>query len=381
MEKVLKHFRGLGERAKTAKTKGIEVYKKSNSKKRLSVKEQTFFIKRLSFLVKAGMPILESLHVIRDQTKSGTQSKILDTVIHDVSNGHTLSKSLGQFRKTFGDFSINIISFGESTGILSENLEYLADELRKKQALRKKVLGALVYPAIVTIATFGIVGFLMFYLFPKIIPVFTSLHATLPITTRFLIWFSNFLTSYGVFVLAFLVGFTIGFSILMARNKTFHYYINRYVLKIPMIGEATKNYNLANGTRTLGLLLRSGITVSDALPITAKTTSNLVYKEGFEKMSEIINRGEKISFYLAKRPDIFPDVVTQIISVGERSGNLSNSFIYLSEMYEAEVEDFTKNISTLIEPVLMIFMGVMVGFIAISIITPIYGITQYLQVK
>ena len=138
---------------------------------------------------------------------------------------------------------------------------------------------------------------------------------------------------------------------------------------------------MANFTRTMGLLLRGGITMGEALPISVKITPNLVYRKEFKALSAVVNRGSKISTHLSKRKDLFPDIVTQIVSVGEHSGNLSNSLIYLSEMYEAEINDFTKNLSNMVEPVLMIIMGILVGFIAISIITPIYGITQHLNVK
>jgi len=129
----------------------------------------------------------------------------------------------------------------------------------------------------------------------------------------------------------------------------------------------------------MGLLLRGGVTMSDALPISAKTTPNLVYKAEFKSLAAVVNRGQKISTHLSKAPYLFPDIVTQIVAVGEHSGNLSSSLIYLSEMYEAEIDDFTKNLSSMIEPILMIIMGILVGFIAISIITPIYGITQHLN--
>lgn len=152
-------------------------------------------------------------------------------------------------------------------------------------------------------------------------------------------------------------------------------------MKLPAIGSVVKNYNLANATRTMGLLLKSGVTLAETLEITTRVAGNLVYKEEFRKMAKITDRGEKMSAYLTTSRNLFPDVLTQIVSVGERSGNLSHSLIYLSELYEAEVDDFTKNLSTIIEPVLMIIMGVMVGFIAISIITPIYSITQNLTPK
>lgn len=347
----------------------------------LSIKDQTFLIKRLSFLIKAGIPVLESLHMIREQTRSKNQIKMLDVVIENVSNGQSLSISLTKFKKMFGDFAINIISFGESSGMLSENLEYLADELKKRQALRKKIISAFIYPTIVTVATLGITGFLMVYLFPKIMPVFTSIHMDLPLSTRMIIFISNFIRQYGFVSIGSLALIIITFGILIKRNRFVHFYFDKYLLKIPIVGKIIQEYNLANSTRTMGLLLQSGITVSEALPITAKTTTNLAYRKEFENLSIVVNRGEKMSNYLKKKRSFFPDVVTQVISVGERSGNLPNSLIYLSEMYETEVEDFTKNISGLIEPILMIFMGILVGFVAISIITPIYGITQHLHTK
>ena len=345
---------------------------------RMSIKDQTFFIKRLSFLIKAGVPMLESLTMIRDQTRQSGYVTVLDTVIQDVSNGQYLSTSLTKFRHIFGDFSINIISFGESTGILSDNLIYLAEELKKKNALRKKILGAFVYPAVVTVATFAITGFLMVYLFPKITPVFSSLRIALPLSTRMVIFMSNFLIHHGLTLVGFLAVLTIACIVAIKKVLIFHFYFDKFIMKIPTIGNVVKNYNLANVTRTIGLLLKSGIPVGETLEITTKVSGNLVYKKEFKTIVKVVNRGEQMSVYLAKHRDLFPDVLTQIISVGERTGNLSNSFIYISELYESEVEEFTKNISTLIEPVLMIIMGVMVGFIAIAIITPIYSITQNL---
>jgi type IV pilus assembly protein PilC len=352
---------------------------KEISASRMSVKEQTFFMKRLSFLIKAGIPLMESLVILEEQTIKKTHALIFRSVSGDIERGLDLSTSLTKFPHMFNDFSINIISFGESAGMLSENLEYLAEELKKKDALRKKIIGAFLYPIIVTLATFGITGFLMVYLFPKIMPVFTSLHITLPLSTRIVIALSNFLRHHGLaFILSIIILLT-ALVIVLKKNSRFHFYFDRTVLKMPIIGNIIERYNLANSTRTLGILLKSGVTINESLEIAGKISSNIVYKKEFAKLSLVVNRGEKMSAYLKTVGDLFPDVLTQIISVGERSGNLSESLIYLSEMYEAEVDDFTKNLASTIEPVLMITMGIMVGFIAISIITPIYGITQHLQ--
>lgn len=346
---------------------------------RLSVKEQTFFAKRLSFLMNAGVPILESLHMIREQTRSKRYANVLDVLIDRVSNGQTLSSGLNKFSKTFGTFAINVISIGESTGILGENLEYLAEELKKKQALHKKIVGAFIYPIIVTIATLGITSFLVVYLFPKIMPIFSSLNYDLPFTTRAVIWVSDFLRKDGLLLLALICLALIAFAVVNKKSKKFRYAFHRNILRVPIVGNIIQYYNLSNCMRTLGLLLKSGITLSEALPITAEATENMVYRSEFKLLEKTVSRGEKMSSYLRKNRALFPDVMTQIITVGERSGDLQNSLIYLSGFYESEVEDFTKNLSNIIEPILMIFMGIMVGFIAISIITPIYGITQHLS--
>lgn len=345
----------------------------------LSTRDKAFLIKRLAFLIKAGIPILDSLNMIREQTKSKSYNYILDTVIADVSSGQYLSTSLGKFRSTFGVFSINIIGFGESTGILSDNLEYLAEELKKKQMLKKKVVGAFIYPAVVTLATLGITTFLMVYLFPKIMPVFSSINMTLPLSTRIVIFISNTVRQYWLWGSLSTVVFMCGFFILLKKSRSVSFYFNKIILNTPLIGKIIKYYNLANWTRTLGLLLKSGITLSDAVPIAEKTITNPVYKREMNGLVKVIDRGEKMSSFIKSRKKLFPEIIPQIVSVGEKSGNLSNSLLYLSDMYETEVDDFTKNLSGLIEPVLMIFMGILVGFIAISIITPIYSITQNLN--
>lgn len=365
----------------TKKKKSLLDSIKAISFTRLSIKDQTFFVKRLSFLIKAGIPMRESLVMIREQTRKRGYALILDTVIANVSNGQNLSTSLARFKNVFGEFTINIIGFGEQSGILSENLEYVADELKKRQALRKKIISASVYPIIVTLATIGIVTFLMVFLFPKILPIFASLHYDLPLSTRIIIAISNFISHWGLLTLVALIVIVIAFVITLKKSHTAAFYFAKFLLKIPIIGKIVQDYNIANFTRTMGLLLRGGITMGDALPISAKTTPNLVYRKEFKMLAGVVNRGQKISTHLSKSRDLFPDIVAQIISVGEHSGNLSNSLMYLSEMYEAEVDDFTKNLSSLVEPILMIVMGILVGFIAISIITPIYGITQHLNVR
>ena len=346
---------------------------------RLSVKDQTLFAKRLSFLVKAGVPILDSLELLKKQTKSKAKVRMYERVISDVANGQFLSTSLGRFQGAFGDFALNIIKVGETSGVLSENLSYLAEELKKKHALKRKVVGALVYPIIITLSTFGMTSFLISYIFPKILPVFKSLHVGLPWSTRFLIFLSDLIRSQGLSIFFLLIALTISSIVAWRKISSLHRLGDRVLLRVPISGAIARDYNLANICRTLGLLLKSGTRVVEAVVITSATTANLLYRQELQRVAEGVVKGQKISKHLEARSDLFPEMMTQLVAVGETTGNLSDTLLYLSAMYESELDEATKNLSSAIEPVLMILMGLIVGFVAISIITPIYQITQNLS--
>ena len=346
---------------------------------RFSTKDQVFFAKRLSFLIGANVPILDSLRILLRQTKSKPKKWMFSRIIEDVTNGQFLAASLEKFSKVFGDFAINIIRTGETSGTLDESLKYLADELEKKQKLKKKVFGALIYPGLIITATLGIVGMLTIYVFPKILPIFASLDFELPITTKILIWMTDFMTAWGLWIGLGIVILAVFISWFIAVKENAHYFWDKFVLKVPLLGKIALNYQMANLTRTLGLLLKTDAGVVKSFAIAASTTSNMAYRRALSAVSDSIVMGESISSQLLKRPDLFPDMMAQMIAIGERTGKLSDTFLYLSGLYETEVEDLTKNLSNAIEPLLMIFMGVIVGFIAISIITPIYQVTQNLN--
>ncbi len=345
---------------------------------RFSKQEQVLFAKRLSFLMKAGVPILESLQLITKQIKQKSSRVIFESIISDVANGHFLSTAMEKFRRVFGDFAVNIIRVGEHGGILAENLQYLAEELKKNQALRKKVQAALIYPVFIVVATIGMIGLLTVVVFPKVLPIFASINVPLPVSTKILIVVSRFLISYGWLVLLLFIAGIVTVYFLM-RKPWFKKPVQNFILKLPIAGTIAQDYYLANFARTMGLLLKGDARIDEALSTTATTTENLVYREQFEFISQAVSRGQPISSYLITHPKYFPDMMSHMVAIGETAGNLSETFLYLAEMYEEEVDDLTKNLSSLIEPVLMVFMGLMVGFVAISIITPIYSVTQKLH--
>lgn len=346
-----------------------------NMNLRISAKEKVAFARHLSIMAKAGLPMIKSLEMLKNQTRSRPLKKILEKVTADVNQGQFLSKSLEQFQSIFGDLFINIIRVGETAGILSENLNFLADELKKKRELQQKVIGALIYPIIILVATFGITLLLTVFIFPTIIPVFSSLNIDLPLTTRILIGTSNILTEHGpVFVLALVVFFVILFPVL--RIRAVNYYWNKLLLRTPLLGGMMRNVNLSNFARTLGLTLKSEIKIVEALQVTAQSLSNPVYKKELFIIADEVQKGGGIFEYIKARAHLFPPMLAQMVSVGENTGNLSETLLYMSDFYENELTNTVKNMTNTLEPLLMVTMGIIVAFVAISIISPIYQVSQ-----
>lgn len=345
---------------------------------RFSIKEQTLFAKRLSFLIRAGVPLLDGLSLIRKQTRERYKGRMFDAIVADVAAGKYLSTSLSRFSNHFGEFTVNLIRVGEATGGLSENLLYLADELAKKQALHRKVRGALIYPIFITLTTLGVTGMLTVFIFPKIMPIFISLDIDLPLTTRILLWLSTFLAAYGIYVILGCIVAFAAFFFIRSRVGAIRYGTDRLLLSIPIAGDIARAYNAANFCRTLGLLLNAGVHVAESLSITAEVTKNVVYKNAYRRVALEVVKGDTISKHLAKETALFPELVPHMIAIGEATGSLVETLGYLAEMFEAEVDEKTKNLSNTIEPILLVIMGLIVGLIAVSVITPIYDITKNL---
>jgi len=346
---------------------------------RFSLSDQIFLAKRLAFFAKAGMPLIEALAMIERQTREKSKARLYESLIADIAEGQYLSTSLERKGTIFTPFAVHLIRIGETSGILTENLSYLADELTKRKELRSKIASALIYPAFITVATLGISVLLTAYIFPKILPIFISLNVALPLTTRALIACSVYLRAYGFLTLILVVLFGMLFLYLRRRYEPVRYHTDAFLLRLPLLGRIVRAYHLATAARTLGLMLRAGISLTQATDIVASTTKNRVYRRAYEQASTVLLRGGTISSGLLEYPKLFEDTFTHMIAVGEATGNLSQTFLYLAELYETEVSDLTKNLSSSIEPVLMLVMGLVVGLIAVSVITPVYSITQHLS--
>jgi type IV pilus assembly protein PilC len=315
---------------------------------------------------------------MQEQAHTASGKYIVYELAEGVARGASLSSRLETFSGIFGEFAVNIVRVGEVSGTLHENLLYLAEELKKGEALKRKILGALIYPALIVAATIVIASLLTLYIFPKIVPVFESFKTELPLSTTILIAVSTFLLQWGWWLLGGIVLFSVGVVFLL-RVRAVKLVTHRLILAVPLLGTLARYYNLANISRTLSLLLKTDVRVVQALEIVAASTQNLAYRQELERAGESIIGGKKMSAHFAQDRTLFPSMLPAMVYVGESTGNLSESLRFCAEMYEEEIDDLTKNLTSLIEPALMIFMGIIVGFVAISIITPIYGITQHLN--
>lgn len=344
----------------------------------IPLSEKILFAKHLSLMVKTGMPLLDSVRFIRRQVRSSSFRYVLEQVERDVENGKFLSASLGQFHRSFGDLFINVVRVGEASGTLGENLAHLAAELKKARALRQKIRSALIYPTIILVATLGIVSVLVFFVMPRILPIFQSLRIELPPTTRALVFVSTTLLNYGLTALAVL-GAVLLLWLLLLRIRGVRFFAHWLILMLPFTRSVSRMANVAESTRTLGLLLKSGVQIVEAVRITAESSRNLLYRRAFLEIMEAVKRGEALYTFLARHEHLFPPTVAHMIEVGETTGSLEENLFYLADFYENEVDETTKNLSVVLEPLLLLLMGGIVGFVAIAIITPIYEVTQSLR--
>ncbi len=345
-----------------------------------SLKEQTLLLKRLAFLMQAQIPIVDALTIITKQTRAKRKARKLEAVTQAVSKGKPLAEAL-YTERILNTFSLHLIHIGEMSGSLHANLTYLADELYKKQQLRRKVQSALWYPLCISTVTLGITGALITYIFPKLMPIFISMGTELPLTTRLLMHTSAWLGSWW-WVLLIGIALSVALLLWLYRHTARMRYVCDWMLVYtPIIGSMTRSFYTATIARTLALLLQSQVPLIESLHTCAYTTSNTLYSKALETIATQAAQGKALSPLFARSRKLFPDLFTHLIAVAESSGNMTEALRYLATLYETEVDERSKNISNAVEPLLMLVMGALVGLIAISVITPIYGITEHLQQK
>lgn len=330
------------------------------------------FVHLLSVMVKAGLSLSKSLSALSKQTKNAKFSKVIEDVSISISKGNSFADALSKHPEVFDELFINMVKVGEISGTLEAILFLLAEQMKKDYELRGKVKGAMMYPAVILTVMCAVGVVAMVYIIPKMADMFKTLNVELPVTTRIMVGASYFIKDNGIFLLIGLVIFGYLFSI-FAKGKGAPI-VDKVILKLPVVGEIAKKINIARFARTTSSLVRGGVSISTALKTVSRTLSNYHYKGSINSAAEKIEKGMSLKEILGNFGDLYPPLVLQMIEVGEETGSLDDILMDLAEFYESEVNETTKNLSTIIEPILMVVMGVGVGFFAISIIQPMYSI-------
>ncbi len=335
--------------------------------------DKLFLTKHLSTMVRAGVPLSESLSTVAEQATPELR-KILNKVASDVENGQSLGKSFGKYPKIFDSLFVSLINAGEASGTLDGNLKYLSEQQNKDLILRKKILGALLYPSLVIGATIVMGVLLSWFVLPQLVDLFVSLEVTLPLSTKILLWLANLMRGYGVVVVLGMVALMVGLVFFM-KIKPIKRIFDGMSLKLPIVGKIILFGQLGLLSRNLGTLLASGLPVVEALKVTADTLDNLKFKEDLTEVRSRVGEGKTLfSSMTSKKYTEFSRLTLRMIEVGERSGKLEEMLIYLAEYYEDEIENVSKNLANLLEPVLLLFIGAVVAFVAMAIISPIYSL-------
>ena len=344
----------------------------------ISVAEKMMFARNLSVMISSGLPLSRALQNITAQTKNQKLIKVLQKVGEDIQTGAGFADSLAKFPGTFDELFTNMIRVGEVSGNLEEVLNILSLQLEKDHDLIKKVRGALVYPAVIMVAM-GLVGIVMMvYVVPQITGVFKDLNATLPASTQFIINLSGWMKDYWyafILMLPLLGVFAKFLSTTDSGKKIF----GMILINIPVINNIVIKVNCARFARIYSSLLKSGVSVVEALNILSRTLTNYYYKRAFMLAIKEVQKGINLSKVIFGEKKIFPVLVPQMIEVGEETGKTEAILAKLAEFYEEEVDQITKNLSSIIEPVLMLLIGTVVGFFAVSILQPMYSVLENIK--
>lgn len=342
---------------------------------RISPQEIADFVKSLAVMLKSGITIDEALGLLAEQSKSKRLRKTIKRVKKDVEMGTSLFNAFTKEEKNFGKIFLVFLRAGEASGTLEQNLVFLADWLERNNDLRRDVKTATLYPKIVLSATVLLGGGLSIFILPRLTLLFSQLDVELPIFTRILIGFSIFLQNFWFLVILIAVAL-IAFFIFINKIKIVQRFFHWVYIKTPFMGELLAEYQLALLSQLFAVLLKSGLSISECLEIASEAPTNVIYRDSIAESRQRILKGISFSNALQDFPKLYPSNMISIITTGEKSGTLEESFSYLAEFYSKEVNIKTKRFPTIIEPILLIIIGVILGFVAVSIIMPIYQITK-----
>ena len=377
----------IQEKGRTSKTKSktsSDQKKKQQSRKKTTFaiggvrpKQLCTFTRQLSTLQDAGLPILRSLRILEGQSKPGPLKNSLIGVIEDIESGSTLSEAMGKQPKAFDNLYVNMVKAGEAGGALEIILQRLAEFKERSQSLKRKVQGAMIYPvAVITVAT-GIVGFIMYWIIPKFKKIFQDFGIELPAITTTLIYISDWVVNYFYLIPAIPIVFWLMVKIIK-KNKTGEYVVDWIWLKIPILGKIVEKSIVARTSRTLGTLISSGVPILEALIIARDTAGNAVFRRAFDNIYAAIREGESMAVPL-KEARIVDDMVVNMVDVGEETGALDTMLYKIADVYDEEVSVLVEGLINLLEPLMVVILGLIVGFIVIALFMPLIKLLNSLS--
>ncbi|HEB75102.1 MAG TPA: type II secretion system F family protein [Nitrospirae bacterium] len=341
-------------------------------------KDLVVFTRQFATMIDAGLPLVQALDILSNQVENKMLAKTIAQVKVDVEAGSTYADALRKHPKVFSELYVNMVAAGESGGIMDTILNRLAAYIEKAMKLKKKVKGAMIYPAVVTAIAALVITVIMIYVVPTFTQMFSQLGGTLPLPTRIVVAMSDFLSGVGGIVI---LGAIVALAVFIAqirRTEKGKYVTDKILLRLPIFGVLLQKTAIAKFTRTLGTLISSGVPILDGLDITAKTSGNKVIEKAIYEVRSDVSEGKTVAEPLMKAK-VFPPMVNHMIAVGESTGALDSMLNKIAEFYDDEVDAAVSNLTSMIEPLLMVFLGGSVGFIVVAMYLPIFKLITLIK--
>jgi type IV pilus assembly protein PilC len=339
------------------------------------VVQKILFISHLRTMVKAGLSLIDALRILSEEIENKKLRRVIGELKEGIEKGQQFSEVLARYPKVFPSLYVSMIAAGETAGKMETALEQVYNQMKKSHELNSRIRGAMMYPAVIVAALIGISIEVVVFILPKLMVMFKEFDAKLPLATRILIAITDFTTNNGLWLLLGIIIFIIA-AVWLLRLPQVKRVVHRCNLHLPIAGPIIKKINLARFTLTLASLLESTIPIIEATRISAEVQSNVIYRENLLAVSESLKKGETLSEILARYPLTFPPMVTEMIMVGERSGKTEDMLHELSEYYQGEVDSTMRNFTTIIEPVIILILGLAVAGIAVAVIMPMYSLAE-----
>ncbi len=341
---------------------------------KISEVEILMFTKHLAVMVKAGIPITEALSNI-GTSASGNSKKIIKLILDRVDQGDTLADAIGKSSPSFDNIYISLIRIGEESGKLDVTLSFLATQLAKVYSLRRKIKSATLYPTLVIGLMFTVGMSLALFVLPKLTDFFVAFGADLPMSTKILLWVANLMKNYGILLVGGMIGLIVLLGLIL-NTKSIKPWWHKVLFHLPYLGKLNQDSKITESLRNLSILLSSGVPIAQSWRIISDATNNEFLRLDLLKIGEEIQKGSMISEGIQKRKiTSIPSLAQKMISIGERTGKIDEMSMYVADYYEEELDSASKNLATVLEPILLIIVGLLVAFLALAIISPIYQIT------